>query len=77
MTRLLRAWFDLLEAVIAEACRRDRRPRPLHPAPLATLVGLGFMGGESMMLLGNTWTDDVFAALHAVGDVLKLDREEP
>ena len=30
-----------------------------------------------MMLLGDAWTDDVFAALRAVGDLLKqLDRLE-
>ena len=77
VTRLLRAWFDLLESVIAEACAERGDLGPFNPRTLATLVGLGFMGGESMMLLGNTWADDVFAALHAVGDVLKLDREEP
>jgi AcrR family transcriptional regulator len=76
VTRLLRAWFDLLESVIAEAADELGDLGAFNPRSLATLVGLGFMGGESMMLLGNTWDDDVFAALHAVGDLLKLNREE-
>jgi AcrR family transcriptional regulator len=76
VTRLLRAWFDLLETVIVEAASEIGDLSPFNPRSLATLVGLGFMGGESMMLLGDTWTDDVFAALRAVGDLLKLNRKE-
>jgi AcrR family transcriptional regulator len=76
VTRLLRAWFDLLETVIVEAATDIGDLSPFNPRSLATLVGLGFMGGESMMLLGDTWTDDVFAALRAVGDLLKLNRKE-
>jgi hypothetical protein len=48
---------------------------PFTPRSLATLVGLGFMGGESMLLLGEAWTDDVFGALQAVGALLKPTRE--
>jgi AcrR family transcriptional regulator len=76
VTRLLRAWFDLLESVIVEAAAEVGDLGPFNPRNLATLVGLGFMGGESMMLLGDAWADDVFAALYAVGDLLKLDRLE-
>jgi AcrR family transcriptional regulator len=76
VTRLLRAWFDLLETVITEAATEIRDLGPFDARKLATLVGLSFMGGESMMLLGDAWADDVFAALHAVGDLLKLARLE-
>jgi AcrR family transcriptional regulator len=76
VTRLLRGWFDLLEQVVAEAADELGDLGPFNPRSIATLVGLGFMGGESMMLLGNAWSDDVFAALHAVGALLKLDHKE-
>jgi AcrR family transcriptional regulator len=71
VTRLLRAWFDLLETVIIEASEEIGDLGPLSARNLATLVGLSFMGGESMMLLGNTWIDDVFAALRSVGQLLR------
>ncbi len=76
VTQLLRVWFDLLEAVIVEAAAEIGDLGPFNPRSLATLVGLGFMGGESMMLLGDAWADDVFAALQAVGNMLKLHRQE-
>jgi AcrR family transcriptional regulator len=76
VTRLLRAWFELLETVITEAAAEIGNLGPFNPRNLATLVGLSFMGGESMMLLGDAWAEDVFAALHAVGELLKLDRLE-
>ena len=34
------------------------------------------MWRESMLLLGEDWTDDVFGALQAVGAPLKLQRDE-
>jgi AcrR family transcriptional regulator len=76
VTRLLRGWFDLLEQVITEARDELGDLGPFEPRTIATLVGLSFMGGESMLLLGASWTDDVFASLHAVGDLLKLDHEQ-
>jgi AcrR family transcriptional regulator len=76
VTQLLRGWFDLLEQVVIEAADELGDLGPFNPRSIATLVGLGFMGGESMLLLGDAWTDDVLAALHAVGDLLKLDRLE-
>ena len=44
---------------------------PFTPRSIATLIGLGFMGGESMLLLDDSWADDVFSALHALGALLK------
>ncbi len=49
---LLQGWLDLIIEVSREA---ERRFGPLGPFPadeFATLVGLAFMGGESMLLLG-------------------------
>ncbi len=76
VTQLLRGWFDLLEQVVVEAADELGDLGPFDPRGIATLVGLGFMGGESMLLLGRSWTDDVFAALHSVTALLKLHEEE-
>jgi AcrR family transcriptional regulator len=75
VTKLLRGWFDLLERVVEEAADELGHLGPFSPRSIATLVGLGFMGGESMLLLGDDWSEDVFGALQAVGALLKLDRE--
>jgi AcrR family transcriptional regulator len=76
VTGLLRGWFDLLEQVVDEAADELGDLGPFTPRSIATLVGLGFMGGESMLLLGEEWADDVFGALRAVGVLLKLNRED-
>lgn len=76
VTRLLRGWFDLLEVVIVESAADIGEVALFNARSLATLVGIGFMGGESMLLLGDAWTEDVFAALRTVGDLLKLQRKQ-
>ena len=76
VTRLLRGWFDLLEQVAIEATDELGDLGPFDPRSIATLVGLGFMGGESMLLLGEDWTDDVFRALRAVGTLLRRKHQE-
>lgn len=76
VTRLLRAWFDLLEGVVVESAAELGDLGPFTPHRIATLVGLAFMGGESMLLLGDTWTDDVFAALESVSALLAPGGEE-
>ena len=70
VTRLLRAWFELLEQVVIEAADELGDLGPFTPRTIATLIGLGFMGGESMLLLDDSWSDDVFAALGSIGDAL-------
>jgi hypothetical protein len=74
VTRLLRGWFDLLEGVVQEAADELGDLGPFTPRTIATLVGLSFMGGESMLLLEDSWADDVFAALESVGTLLRLNR---
>jgi AcrR family transcriptional regulator len=76
VTRLLRGWFDLLEQVVVEAADELGDLGPFDPRGIATLVGLSFMGGESMLLLGSSWADEVFAALDSVTALLKLHHEE-
>lgn len=70
-TRLLRGWFDLLESVITEAGSEIGDLGPATPRDVATLVGLAFMGAESMLLLGRPWEDDVFPALRVVAQLLR------
>jgi AcrR family transcriptional regulator len=72
VTRLLRGWFDLLERVVAAAAEELGALGPFTARTIATLVGLSFMGGESMLLLEDSWADDVFAALESVGALLTL-----
>lgn len=74
VTRLLRGWFDLLERVVREAADELGDLGPFTPRMIATLVGLSFMGGESMLLLDDAWADDVFAALGSIGALLRLGR---
>jgi AcrR family transcriptional regulator len=50
--RLLQRWFDLLTEVLDEAEQQGLRLGPFRPREVATLVGLQFMGAESMLLLG-------------------------
>ncbi|MGN6300597.1 MAG: TetR/AcrR family transcriptional regulator [Angustibacter sp.] len=71
VTTLLRGWFDLLEQVVQEAADELGDLGAFDPRSIATLVGLAFMGGESMLLLGEDWADDVFTALETVGALLK------
>ena len=44
VTRLLRAWFDLLETVIVESAAEIGDLGPFNPRSLATLVGLALHG---------------------------------
>lgn len=76
VTRLLRAWFELLEQVVVDAADELGDLGPFTPRTIATLIGLGFMGGESMLLLDDSWSDDVLAALGSIGDALALRYRE-
>lgn len=70
VTRLLRGWFELLEGVVVDA-QDELGDLGIEPRAIATLVGLSFMGGESMLLLGEEWGRDVLPALRAVGSLLR------
>lgn len=71
VTRLLRGWVDLLEAVMTEASSELGDIAPFKPRDLAHLVGLSFLGGESLLLLDGAWTKDVLTALRSITKVLK------
>jgi AcrR family transcriptional regulator len=73
---LLRVWFDVLSDVAQEAQRRFGPFGPLGPGDLAMLVGLAFLGGESLILLGDaTWASRVRQALHGVTDLIRAAEE--
>jgi AcrR family transcriptional regulator len=73
---LLQGWLDLITEVALEA---EHRFGPLGPFPadeFATLIGLAFMGGESMLLLGfdrRKWP--VRSALRRIGVLIRSFEE--
>ena len=73
---MLRAWFMVLEGVAREAAGRFGPLGPFTPADVAGLIGLSFLGGESVILLGDDeWSGRVRAWLRSVGALIR-DAEE-
>jgi AcrR family transcriptional regulator len=73
---MLRDWLDVLEEVCREAEERFGPLGPLSAAELATLVGLAFLGGEAMTLLGDdAWAGRVRTALRRVTDLIRTAEE--
>jgi AcrR family transcriptional regulator len=73
---MLRGWLEVLEEVSREAEERFGSLGPLSAAELATLVGLAFLGGEAMTLLGDdAWAERVRTALRRVTDVIRAAEE--
>lgn len=69
---MLRGWFEVLEGVVSEAEARFGSLGPFSAADLASLVGLAFLGGEAVILLGDDgWAARVRAALRRVTDLLR------
>ncbi|GAA3232489.1 TetR/AcrR family transcriptional regulator [Actinocorallia longicatena] len=64
---MLQGWMDVLEEVAREAEERFGSLGVFSPADVAGLVGLAFLGGESVLLLGDTaWQGRVRSALRSV-----------
>lgn len=76
VTTLQTAWFALLEKVIGDS-GPELDLGPFSARDIATLVGLGFMGGESMLLLDRSWAERVIPALRAVATALKSAAKRP
>ncbi|MCW6004205.1 TetR/AcrR family transcriptional regulator [Micromonospora sp. CPCC 205371] len=73
---MLRGWFVVLEEVAREAEARFGSLGPFSPADLASLVGLAFLGGEAVILLGDDeWAAKVRSALRRVTDLLRTMEE--
>ena len=66
---LLQRWQALLEEVV----RGARTPLgPLTAEEIAALVGMSFMGGEAMILLGDpAWTRRTRTALRSLGTLIR------
>jgi len=69
---MLRSWFDILQQVAHEAEDRFGSLGPFTAADIAGLVGLAFLGGETVILLGDDdWSRQVHGWLRSVGDLIR------
>lgn len=74
--RDLTGWYVLLRDVTSELERRGGSLGPMTAAETSTLVGMLFMGAESMILLGYGEEDiPMRAALRRVGDLIRMTEE--
>jgi AcrR family transcriptional regulator len=70
--RMLWSWFEVLEGVTREAEARFGSLGPLRAADLAGLIGLAFLGGETLILLGDReLSPQVHEWLRSLGDVIR------
>jgi AcrR family transcriptional regulator len=73
---LLQAWFEVLREVSREAERRFGALGPLRADDVAMLIGLSFLGGEAVILLGGgDWAAEVRAGLRSVGSLIRRFEE--
>jgi hypothetical protein len=74
---VLRGWTDVLEDVAREAEDRFGPLGPFTAADIATLVGLAFLGGEAVTLLGDEgWAARVRTSLGRLTALIRA-AEEP
>ena len=74
---MLTAWFEVLHGVLLEAEERFGGLGPFSAEDVAMLVGMAFLGGESLLLLGDPrWSDATRRALRRVGDLVRLAEGE-
>lgn len=72
VTTMLEAWFVVLIQVATEAEERFGSLGPMRPADVAGLIGLSFLGGEAVILLGGEeWVPRVRGWLRSVGDLIR------
>ena len=70
--RLLGSWFELLGEVAREAEARFGSLGPFSPSELGMLIGLSFLGGEQLILLGDElWGGQVRSALRRVTELIR------
>ena len=73
---MLHAWFAVLERVAGEAAERFGPLGPFSPANVADLIGLAFLGGEAMILLGDPAAGRrVRESLRSVGTLIRTFEE--
>ena len=69
---LLQAWFEVLTDVAREAEQRFGSLGPLRAEDVAMLIGLSFLGGETVILLGgNDWAARIRSSLRSVGALIR------
>jgi AcrR family transcriptional regulator len=71
VSKLLKGWLQLLDQVVTEASSELGDLGTFKPGDIAKLVGLSFLGGESLLLLGGGWSADVLTALRSITKVLR------
>ncbi|MEV0563885.1 TetR/AcrR family transcriptional regulator [Dactylosporangium sp. NPDC049742] len=72
VTAMLEAWFAVLVQVATEAEQRFGSLGPMRPGDVAGLIGLSFLGGEAVVLLGSEdWSGRVRGWLRSVGDLIR------
>lgn len=75
VSSMLQAWFFVLVQVATEAEERFGSLGPMRPSDVAGLIGLSFLGGEAVILLGgehdDDWSPRVRAWLRSVGDLIR------
>ncbi|MFF5228186.1 TetR/AcrR family transcriptional regulator [Dactylosporangium sp. NPDC000521] len=77
VTAMLEGWFSVLVRVATEAEQRFGSLGPMRPGDVAGLIGLSFLGGEAVILLGSEdWSGRVRGWLRSVGDLIR-HFEEP
>lgn len=70
---LLTTWFDLLARVLREAEETLGPVSPLASDQVALLVGMAFLGGESLLLLDESqWSSPVRTTLRSIGDLIRI-----
>jgi AcrR family transcriptional regulator len=73
---LLKEWFDVLLAIAQEAQARFGTLGPFSPAEVAGLIGVSFLGGETLILLGDDqWGQQVRTWLRRIGDLIRQQEE--
>jgi AcrR family transcriptional regulator len=74
--RIVGGWLTVLEEVCQEAETSLGSLGPFTPRELAMLVGLAFLGGEQIALLGEpSWRAEVVISLRKVADVIRAVEE--
>jgi len=72
----LRGWLDVLTGVAGEAEGRFGPLGPLRAEDVAGLIGLAFLGGEAVILLGDpNWGRQARGWLRSVGQLIRVAEE--
>jgi AcrR family transcriptional regulator len=74
---LLRVWLDVLVEVAKEAEARFGSLGPLRAEDVAGLIGLSFLGGEAVILLGDeSWGERARGWLRSLGTLIRQFEED-